>query len=81
MCSSLLGCTFSHYTLTHLGFNMFALYSLSHSLESILGAEQFLAFYLTSGFLSSYFTNHVNILTKRIVPSLGASGAICACVS
>jgi rhomboid-like protein len=65
----------------HLTFNMIALYSVSNSLEKILGAEQFLAFYLSSGFLSCYFVNNINILTKRVVPTLGASGAILACVS
>lgn len=76
MFSSLLLSTFSHHSFAHLAMNMIGLYSISNALERLLGAEQFLAFYLTSGFLSSYFLNNINILTRSIVPALGAVSAL-----
>ncbi len=77
MYSSLALSTFSHMSPMHLLFNMMALYSLSHSLESLLGAEQFLAFYLTSGFLSAYLSSNLKVFSSIIRPSLGAVRFYC----
>ncbi len=41
--------TFNHSGLMHLGFNMLALFSLSQTLQEFVCAENFLAFYLSSG--------------------------------
>ncbi|KAJ1680425.1 hypothetical protein EV182_000006 [Spiromyces aspiralis] len=70
---------FSHNELLHLGFNMVALLSFSKAVGPLMGAEQFTAFYLSSGVLAS-LTSHLGagVLRSTILPSLGASGAIYA---
>ncbi|CAG8482043.1 12120_t:CDS:10 [Acaulospora morrowiae] len=75
---------FSHQQFWHFGMNMMALYSFGDIIYHLFGREQFLAFYVTSGIVSSC-VSHVASLTfmnwKNIAPSLGASGAIYACLS
>ncbi|XP_001605844.1 presenilins-associated rhomboid-like protein, mitochondrial [Nasonia vitripennis] len=67
---------FSHYNLWHLAANMYVLHSFSGAAVSYLGREHFLAVYLSSGVISSMFSNTYKILLKRHGFSLGASGAI-----
>ncbi|MEW5302474.1 MAG: hypothetical protein WDW36_005255 [Sanguina aurantia] len=62
---------FLHASITHLGFNMYALHNLGPQLEVLSGGPRFTAIYLTSAVVScgaSY------LFCKA--PSLGASGAI-----
>ncbi len=47
--SQLVLSTFNHAGLMHLGFNMVALFSLSNIMQEFVCAENFLAFYLSSG--------------------------------
>ncbi|OXU19532.1 hypothetical protein TSAR_004215 [Trichomalopsis sarcophagae] len=67
---------FSHYNLWHLAANMYVLHSFSGAAVSYLGREHFLAVYLSSGVISSMFSNTYKILLNRHGFSLGASGAI-----
>ena len=73
----LLSC-FSHQEIWHIGCNMFVLWSFAPLIQSLLGTEQFLAFYVTGGTVSSLASYYFKIATKSKVPSLGASGALLA---
>mmetsp|Transcript_47964 Transcript_47964/g.150468 ORF Transcript_47964/g.150468 Transcript_47964/m.150468 type:complete len:382 (+) Transcript_47964:4146-5291(+) len=72
----LLGSTFSHITLPHFAFNMFALFSFGQPLVDVLGPENFLACYLSAGVLSSLGGMMIKLMTTCTTPSLGASGAV-----
>lgn len=65
--------TFSHNSLLHLGFNMFALHSFMQLTVHSLGIEQFTALYLTGG-VTSNFTSYLYkvMFSKSPVGSLGA---------
>ncbi|ORX90955.1 rhomboid-domain-containing protein [Basidiobolus meristosporus CBS 931.73] len=79
---TLLTSTFSHQEFWHFGFNMFALYSFGEVCMRILGPEQFVAFYLSTGLGASLVSHLVSAGFKATVfPSLGASGAIYGCLS
>lgn len=74
---------YSHHSLLHLGFNMYALYGFLPLLQSQSGMswEQTLAFYNSAALISSLASHIGGILLSRyriIIPSLGASGAIWA---
>lgn len=76
VCWPMLLSTFSHYSPWHLAANMYVLYTFSSSIVGLMGKEQFVAFYLTAGTLSS-FTSYLHKVSMRIPSmSLGASGAI-----
>src|SRR5205823_10505144 len=45
----LLGCTFLHFGLLHLGANMYSLYAIGPLLERLWGSGRFLALYLIAG--------------------------------
>ncbi|XP_071508732.1 presenilin-associated rhomboid-like protein, mitochondrial [Diadema antillarum] len=77
-CLPMILSVFSHYSLWHLGINMYVLWSFSSSIGSILGKEQFLAMYLSAGVWASFASYALKIATSRFNPSLGASGAIMA---
>ncbi|XP_054771682.2 presenilin-associated rhomboid-like protein, mitochondrial [Lytechinus pictus] len=77
-CLPMILSVFSHYSLWHLGVNMYVLWSFSGSIGSVLGKEQFLAMYLSAGVWSSFASYALKIATSRFNPSLGASGAIMA---
>ena len=53
-CLPMILSVFSHYSLWHLGINMYVLWSFSGSIGSLLGKEQFLAMYLSAGELLNY---------------------------
>jgi len=74
--TTLLTSVFSHATLPHFLFNMFALWSFGGFLHQVLGREYFLALYLTSGGMSSVCSHMVSHVTRSFHGSLGASGAI-----
>jgi len=67
---------FSHYSLFHLAANMFVLHSFTPSATHILGREQFVGMYLTSGVVASLGSHFHKMYIRSAVPSLGASGAI-----
>ncbi|MDO7868272.1 rhomboid family intramembrane serine protease [Nocardioides jiangxiensis] len=64
---------FTHIDVTHIGFNMLALWVLGPQLELALGRARFLALYLLSGLGGSLA---VYWLAPSYTPTLGASGAI-----
>ncbi|KAJ3595347.1 hypothetical protein NHX12_004651 [Muraenolepis orangiensis] len=68
--------TFSHYSLLHMGANMYVLWTLSTSIVSLLGRDQFLASYLSAGVISNMVSYCSKTATGRLYPSLGASGAV-----
>jgi len=76
VCWPMLLSTFSHYTILHLGMNMYVLNSFSSGVCGTMGREQFLAMYLSAGVVSSYFSHAFKIATRIPGASLGASGAI-----
>lgn len=69
----LLTSAFTHVALTHIGFNMLALYILGPQLEAAVGRARFLATYLLSALTGSAA---VYWLTPQFQPTVGASGAI-----
>ena len=75
---------FSHSSLQHLFFNMFALYMFGSRIEYTWGAKQFLSYYLFSGFgalllhygvVTYQFYQNGDLLALQ-TPILGASGAV-----
>ncbi|KAI1291539.1 Rho- GTP-binding protein RhoN [Mortierella claussenii] len=81
---TLLTSMFSHQHFWHFGLNMFALHSFALPLHDAMGREQFLAFYLTTGItasLASHLFTVARVPWSKIIPSLGASGALFGCVS
>jgi len=77
VCLPMLLSTFSHISVLHLGANMFVLHSFMDPAVHLLGKEQFLAVYLTSGVFSSLASYVHKVKAARMGYSLGASGAIC----
>ncbi|MCZ4500374.1 MAG: Rhomboid family protein [Marmoricola sp.] len=69
----LLTSAFAHVSVTHIAFNMIALYFLGPQLEAILGRVRFLALYLLSALTGSVA---VMLLSDPVSSTLGASGAI-----
>lgn len=78
VCWPMLMSTFSHYAPFHIFVNMYVLHSFSAVACHSLGREQFLAFYLAGGVLSSLGGNVFKLLARSPGTSLGASGAIMA---
>lgn len=78
LCSPMVLSTFSHFSFFHLAANMYVLWSFSSSAVSMLGREQFMAFYLSAGVISTMLSYVSKTATGRFGPSLGASGAIMA---
>jgi len=76
ICLPLLLSTFSHYSFFHLAANMFVLHSFIPAAAQILGKEQFVAMYLTSGTIASLGSHFHKLFVGNAIPSLGASGAI-----
>ncbi|KAJ2796314.1 hypothetical protein H4R21_004766 [Coemansia helicoidea] len=74
---TLLTSSFSQREVGHLVFNMFALVSFGTSVADAMGAEHFLAFYLSAGVASSLASHLLAPLRPALIlPSLGASGAV-----
>ncbi|KAG0041941.1 Rho- GTP-binding protein RhoN [Gryganskiella cystojenkinii] len=81
---TLLTSMFSHQHFWHFGLNMFALHSFAVPLHDNMGMEQFLAFYLATGVtasLASHLFTVARLPWAKMIPSLGASGALFGCVS
>ena len=68
--------TFSHYNFLHLGANMFVLHSFSGPICHRMGYEDFLAYYLSAGVITSLGSAVVKVMSGTVGASLGASGAI-----
>ncbi|VDP88318.1 unnamed protein product [Echinostoma caproni] len=75
---SMLLSVFSHHSLFHLGINMYVLHSFAASLIGTIGAGDFLALYVGGGVFSSFLSLLSKAARRSPVPSLGASGGICA---
>lgn len=75
---TMLTSVFSHQSTAHLAFNMLALWSFGGFLHQVMGREQFLAFYLSSGLCSSLGSHVYKAWRRDGEASLGASGAIFA---
>ncbi|XP_052432319.1 presenilins-associated rhomboid-like protein, mitochondrial isoform X1 [Carassius gibelio] len=78
LCWPMLLSTFSHYSLFHMAANMYVLWSFSSSIVNMMGKEQFMALYLSSGVISTFVSYASKTAMGRFGPSLGASGAIMA---
>jgi len=76
-CIPLLLSAFSHHSLIHLGANMMVLHSFIPAAVHLLGKEQFLAVYLSSGVITSFASMVHKVAVGSTAYSLGASGAIC----
>ncbi|KAJ1998700.1 hypothetical protein GGI04_004889 [Coemansia thaxteri] len=78
---TLLTSTFSHRDVWHFAFNNIALVSFGTIVAGAMGAEQFTAFYLSAGVISSLASHLLSPLRPALIlPSLGASGAVYAVV-
>jgi membrane associated rhomboid family serine protease len=69
---------FAHGGLTHLLFNMLALFIFGSRVERQIGTKEFLAYYFATGILAGVFSFAVYFLTGTNVMLLGASGAVFA---
>lgn len=70
---------FVHGSISHLFFNMLALFFFGNMLERAMGSKEFLLFYLLTGFLSGFLSFLIYYLTGgHRVFLMGASGAIYA---
>ncbi len=58
---------FMHGSITHIFFNMFALYMFGRVLESVWGAKRFLIFYLVTGLGAAVLHSFVNYLEYQSV--------------
>ncbi|XP_059164149.1 presenilin-associated rhomboid-like protein, mitochondrial [Physella acuta] len=73
--------SFSHVSFLHLCVNMYVLWSFASVTVNLMGPEQFAAFYISAGTVSSFASMACNKLLRRpMVVSLGASGAIMALI-
>lgn len=77
-CLPMLLSSFSHYSILHMAANMYVLWTFSSTIVNLLGREQFLAVYLSAGVISTMVSYTCKTATRRLHPSLGASGAIMA---
>jgi rhomboid protease GluP len=68
----LITCMFLHFGVLHLGFNMYALWSVGPMVERLLGNSGFLIMYLVAGVLAST----VSVLWHPVAYGAGASGAV-----
>ncbi|MCJ1300844.1 hypothetical protein MMC08_003643 [Hypocenomyce scalaris] len=74
---SMIGAVFSHQKPLHLMTNMAFLWYFGSKLHNDIGRGSFLAVYLSTGVLSSYFSLTVNVLRRSLTTSsVGASGAV-----
>jgi membrane associated rhomboid family serine protease len=67
---------FTHGSIGHIFFNMFALWTFGKILENVWGAKRFLNFYLISGIGAAVVHLTVQYFLGGYAPAVGASGAI-----
>ncbi|KAK6962374.1 presenilins-associated rhomboid-like protein mitochondrial [Biomphalaria glabrata] len=76
---SMLLSSFSHVSFWHLFVNMYVLWSFASVTVNMFGFEQFAAFYVSAGTISSFTSMACSKLLRRpYIVSVGASGAIMA---
>src|ERR1700750_1940038 len=68
----LVSAMFLHYSILHIGFNMYALWAIGRLVEQYLGSVRYIGLYLVSGLAGSAGA----LLQSPHTPVLGASGAI-----
>nr|CAG4644030.1 EOG090X07NR [Lepidurus arcticus] len=73
--------TFSHYSLFHLGANMYVLHSFASWAAHAMGKEHFTAFYLSAGVIASFVSLVHKVALGSAGLSLGASGALMGVVA
>ncbi|KAI3421137.1 hypothetical protein GPALN_014765 [Globodera pallida] len=71
---------FSHQHPLHLFFNMYVLQSFAIGAITLLGPAQFMAMFLSGGVFSGLLSLCHSAFMASAIPSLGASGAICAVI-
>ena len=64
---------FAHGSISHLGYNMLALFIFGNVVESFLGARKYITLYIVSGIGSALV--HIMLTGISDIPMLGASGA------
>nr|CAG4651896.1 EOG090X07NR [Triops cancriformis] len=72
---------FSHYSMFHLGANMYVLHSFASWAAHAMGKEHFTAFYLSAGVIASFASLVHKTVLRSAGLSLGASGAIMGVVA
>ncbi|KAL4946221.1 hypothetical protein BDV06DRAFT_152321 [Aspergillus oleicola] len=78
----LVGNVFSHQSINHLAFNMFALWMLGTKTHDDIGRGNFIALYLASGILGSFASLATHVLRGSLyITTLGASGGVCGVVA
>jgi rhomboid-like protein len=60
---------------------MYVLYSFSGTVCNFLGKEQMLAVYLAGGTISGLTSSIYRVMSGRMIPSVGASGALLALIA
>ncbi|KRX19225.1 Presenilins-associated rhomboid-like protein, mitochondrial, partial [Trichinella nelsoni] len=78
LCTPMVYSVFSHIIFLHMAVNMYVLWSFGPMLVPLMGLEQFVALYLTSGAVSSMCSLIVKAINGNKKISVGASGAILA---
>ncbi|XP_063429825.1 presenilin-associated rhomboid-like protein, mitochondrial isoform X3 [Mytilus trossulus] len=78
--TSMLWSTFSHQSFFHLFANMYVFWSFSGVMLHLVNKEQMAAVFFSGGVISSLASFVHKIVIKGTMPSLGASGAICAMI-
>lgn len=67
---------FLHGSLTHLLFNMFAVYMFGADIERVWGGQRYLIYYAVCAISAALFQLLVSSLTGAYYPVVGASGAV-----
>ena len=68
--------SFLHGSLTHLLFNMFALYMFGGAIEQVFGSRRYLAYYLVCVVSAALAQLLVAWMTGEFYPTVGASGGV-----
>lgn len=72
----LLSYAFLHGSLTHLLFNMFAVYLFGADMERVWGGQRYLIYYAVCAVSAALFQLLVSAITGAYYPVVGASGAV-----
>jgi membrane associated rhomboid family serine protease len=67
---------FLHGSITHLAFNMFALYMFGGAIEQVFGSRRYLAYYLVCVVFAALAQLAVAGMTGDFYPTVGASGGV-----
>ncbi|CAL8093967.1 unnamed protein product [Calicophoron daubneyi] len=69
---------FTHTSLLHLGINMYVLHSFAPTMIATVGAGDFLSLFVGGGVFASFISLLGKAAIRSPIPSLGASGGVCA---